>query len=633
MVEVNGKVLAVAVEALYRDREATFQRQADAEARRSLALSRARLAMFVAAAIALLAALASEADLRGFLFLVAAVAAALFAALVVVHGRIEDRLDRERTLVRINRDQLSRNERAWATLPSPAVPAAPETHPYAHDLDVAGRASLLSLCRAAGTAQGLRHLYAWLLSPANLPTILARQQAVTELAPLIDFRQELLARAMLAHQGSAADPAALERFFTWAEGAPWLISRPWVVWIARLLGFAATVLALAHATGFISEALWLLPVLVNIVLWFLLVRRIESSFNHAFQRSAAPGQEAVMFTAACRQEVHAPLLTALRARLSGADAAMRRLQRLMELADIRLTTLVHFPLNALTLWDFHVLAAVERWQVTCGRRVRDWFEAMGDIEALSGFAGLKFDNPQWAMPEFVDAAGDPAVEAIALGHPLLPERVRVTNDVRVGPPGTFLFVTGSNMSGKSTLLRAIGVNAVLAHAGAPVCATSFRLPLLEVYTSMRVQDSLEDGVSYFMAALKRLKLILEEARQASRGRVLYLLDEILQGTNTAERQIAVRTILGQLLEAGAIGAVTSHDLNLADAEDLSRAAVPVHFTEHFHEGPDGMSMQFDYRLRPGVATSRNALKLMKMIGIEAPPAPSEPTRVARTPSK
>ena len=625
----------MAIEALYEAREASFLRQAGAEERRSLALSRARLAAFSVGVVALVAALNAGGALRTPLFLVAAAAALVFVVLVVVHNRVEDRLQREQVLAAINRRQGARVRRIWAEFPPAGGPIA-DSHPYAQDLDVAGRASLINLCLASGTPQGVRTLESWLLAPADAPAIRSRQQAVSELAPLLDFRQELLARAMLAHGGSAADGDALERFFAWAEGRPWLISRPWLVWLTRLLGAAATGLAAAHAAGVTNEPLWLLPLVPNIVLWFALARRIERTFNHAFARNKAPGQEAVMFAVVCLREFSSPLLQALRSRTVGADRAMRRLQRLMELADIRLTTLVHFPLNALTLWDFHVLFAVERWQATAGRHVRDWFDAIGEIEALSGFAGLRHDNPGWALPEFTEPGGSPVLEAEGLGHPLIDERVRVTNDVRVGPAGTFLFVTGSNMSGKSTLLRAIGVNTVLAHAGAPVCAAAMRLPRLAVYTSMRVQDSLEEGVSYFMAALRRLKMILSEATSDARyqvpdaryqipdaryqmpgTRVLYLLDEILQGTNTAERQIAVRTILSQLLESGAIGAVTSHDLNLADADELKRAAVAVHFTEHFHEGPEGMSMQFDYTLRPGVATSRNALKLMKMIGIDA----------------
>ncbi|MGH7717825.1 MAG: MutS-related protein, partial [Gemmatimonadaceae bacterium] len=202
--------------------------------------------------------------------------------------------------------------------------------------------------------------------------------------------------------------------------------------------------------------------------------------------------------------------------------------------------------------------------------------------------------------------------------PLIARDTRVANDVTVGPPGTFLLVTGSNMSGKSTLLRAIGVNAVLAQAGAPVCAATFRLPPVAIHTSMRVQDSLERGVSHFMAELERLKEIVSAARAAGTGErtVLYLLDEILQGTNTAERQIAARRVIDYLLSTGAIGAVTTHDLTLTDTPGLSRASHAVHFTETVREDDGRPVMTFDYVLRPGIATSVNALRLMRIIGLE-----------------
>jgi DNA mismatch repair ATPase MutS len=205
----------------------------------------------------------------------------------------------------------------------------------------------------------------------------------------------------------------------------------------------------------------------------------------------------------------------------------------------------------------------------------------------------------------------------------LPAATRVVNDVVVGPPGTFLLVTGSNMSGKSTLLRAIGVNVVLAGAGGPVCAGGLRLPPVALWTSVRVQDSLERGVSYFMAELQRLKLVVDAARlQHERGgtqrvpSLLYLLDEILQGTNTVERQIAARRIIAFLVASGAIGAVSTHDLALADAPELSAGTRPVHFTDTVGDGAGRPVMSFDYRLRPGVATTTNALRLMELVGLD-----------------
>jgi DNA mismatch repair ATPase MutS len=282
--------------------------------------------------------------------------------------------------------------------------------------------------------------------------------------------------------------------------------------------------------------------------------------------------------------------------------------------------LIHFPLQALTLWDFHLYFALERWRGRHGRHVRGWLDALGSIDALATLSMVRADQPEWIIPRVDRAAG--ALKAAALGHPLLADDRRIVNDVEVGPAGTLLLITGSNMSGKSTLLRAIGLNSVLAQAGAPVCATAFEMPAADLQTSIRVQDSLELGLSYFMAALARLKQIVDAAHRPASGRdergaapgrlLLYLLDEVLQGTNSIERAIAVRAVVRHLLEARAIGVMTTHDLGLADEEPLASSARLAHFTEQVH--PDG-TMTFDYRLRPGIATSTNALRLMQLMGI------------------
>jgi DNA mismatch repair ATPase MutS len=305
----------------------------------------------------------------------------------------------------------------------------------------------------------------------------------------------------------------------------------------------------------------------------------------------------------------------------GAAGELKRLGAIVRLAEARYSPMAHFALQLLGLWDFHVLAALERWQRSSGSHARDWLAALGEAEALSALGTLAHDNPGWVMPELVD--GPARIEAQALGHPLLASRSRVTNDVTVGPPGTFVLVTGSNMSGKSTLLRAIGTNVVLAQAGGPVCAASMRLTPVDIWTSIRIDDSLEAGVSLFMAELKRLKRIVDAARAPDRPRpLLYLLDEMLHGTNTAERRIAARRVLNYLVQAGAIGAVTTHDLTLAEDASLDAAAHRVHFTEQFSQRDGTMTMTFDYRLRPGLATSANALKLLAMIGLGEEPAAS-----------
>jgi DNA mismatch repair ATPase MutS len=243
---------------------------------------------------------------------------------------------------------------------------------------------------------------------------------------------------------------------------------------------------------------------------------------------------------------------------------------------------------------------------------------MAEAEALTALAGLAFDQPGWSFPE-IDEQADMLV-AHGIGHPLLADDVRVTNDVDVGPTGTFLLVTGSNMSGKSTLLRSLGVNIVLAGAGSVVCATDLRLPPVRLWTSVRVQDSLERGISFFMAELQRLKQIVDAARdsQPDDPRLFYLLDEILQGTNTAERQIAARRIIRFLVDKGAIGAVSTHDLTLAEGPELTPAARPIHFSEIVSRDGEGPPMTFDYKIRPGLATTTNALRLMELIGFDLP---------------
>src|SRR6185295_7943568 len=263
-----------------------------------------------------------------------------------------------------------------------------------------------------------------------------------------------------------------------------------------------------------------------------------------------------------------------------ADKAFQRLQRLAAWAEVRSSPMQHALLQALFAWDCQIARAVERWRASSGAALDSWFSALAEIECLAALAGVASTNPTWVFPE-LECETPLRIHARNLGHPLLPDRGRVPNDVEIGPPGTVLLVTGSNMSGKSTLLRAIGLNLVMAQAGGPVCARRMAFPESDLQTSIRVTDSLERGLSYFMAALARLKGVVDAAEHERPGRVLvYLLDEILQGTNSLERGLAVRAVARQLLEAGAIGVMTTHDLSVAGEEPLASAAELVHFTEH-----------------------------------------------------
>jgi DNA mismatch repair ATPase MutS len=295
---------------------------------------------------------------------------------------------------------------------------------------------------------------------------------------------------------------------------------------------------------------------------------------------------------------------------------LQHLARLLDAADARFSGMLHPVLAVGLLWDVHVAAALETWRAGEGEHTPVWLETLGQLEALSALATLAADHPDWCWPEAGDEA-PPIVRATALGHPLLPEDQCVRNDVEIGPPGTVLLVTGSNMSGKSTLLRSVGVAAVLARAGGPACARRFSLPPVRVFTSMRVQDSLEEGVSFFMAELRRLQAILKAARHGPT--LLYLVDEILQGTNSEERRIAGRRFVRHLIRRQAVGAVTTHDLELHLHPELEPAVRLVHFRESVR---GGTALDFDYRLRPGLATTRNALALAEAMGLDEPTGPA-----------
>jgi DNA mismatch repair ATPase MutS len=258
----------------------------------------------------------------------------------------------------------------------------------------------------------------------------------------------------------------------------------------------------------------------------------------------------------------------------------------------------------------HCALALLRWRARSGSRLRGWLETLGEIEALASLAGFAFERPDFAWP---DLTPEPRLDARALGHPLIDASRRVGNDVSLPAGGRALVITGSNMSGKSTLLRALGTNAVLAGAGAPVCAKALRIGPLRVATSMRVEDSLEQGVSHFYAELRRLKRVIDLAREPRSAPVLFLLDEVLHGTNSRERIIGACAVVETLLSLGALGAVSTHDLGITVLERKLAGRVE---NAHFEEQVRGDAMTFDYVLRPGIVQSSNALRLMRAVGID-----------------
>ena len=543
----------------------------------------------------------------------------LVVLFVVLVGRHRGARRRERwhsELAQVAREARYRRLRNWDGL-NQTSPGAPENHPYADDLDVFGHASLYTLLGTTATRPGADTLVDWLLAPASADTVRERQHAVRELTPALEFRDELHAAGRIA---GPVEMEELARLLEWAESPTWLTEERPVMWAAVVLPLATIVGAGLHVAG-LAPFLWIVPLAVTVALARRRLGRIHGDFALASNGESGLRRYHELIARVAEQRFEASLLTEHRESLTSdgdtASEALARLFHLIEMSDLRFNAQMHFPVNIVTLWDIHVLARMERWKETHGGSLRGWMEALGRVDALSALAGLSHGHPDWAFPD-VGRSDAKIVSAEQLGHPLLHPETAVRNDVEVGPPGGLLLVTGSNMSGKSTLLRALGANVVLAGAGGPVCAASMSLPGVDLRTSMRIRDSLEEGISYFMAELRRLKSVAEAAAAARDVPVLYLLDEILQGTNTAERQVAARRILRHLLDQEAIGAVTTHDLTLADAVDLRERAVFVHLGESMEERGEGSPIAFDYRLRTGIATSTNALRLMEIMGFAAP---------------
>lgn len=606
--------------------------------------SRWRIGAFVLLVAPLLLLETTPRDLWPALVAAAGVGAVAFLLLVRRHRRLRRARNTERLREKLNEEALARIERRWDDAPLPLSDPPPGDHACASDLNLLGSGSLAHLLGRANTGPGRAALRRGLLNPlAPLPRdpeallggagdepvspspaprgdaaarwigeVRARQSAVDRLAGEVELREEM---ELATRQVEGKDaPERTLAFVRWAGSGPWLASRPRLLWGARAL---ALVNAAGLALWFVGmiPALWILTVLAT---WFV-NRRVVADAHARF--AAAEGGEgdpvrwSGLLEAARRLPPDDPTLARLAGRdgeeATGAVEGLLGLRRITDLASVRFSGLVYHPLAALTAWDVHILHRLERWQKSHGRAAGAWILTVAELELLLALAGLRAEHPEWAFPHFREGTEE-GLEGRNLGHPLLGPGVVVGNDVQVPHPNRLLLVTGSNMAGKTTLLRALGANQVLALLGAPVCADRYVTAPILPWTAMRVQDSVGDGVSLFMAELRRLRRVVDAARE---GPVLFLLDEILQGTNTAERRTAARIVLGHLLETESVGAVTTHDLTLAAAEELRQRTVDIHFREEVVETEHGRRLDFDYRLRPGPATSKNALLLLEIVGL------------------
>ena len=533
------------------------------------------------------------------------VPAAIFVTLAALHSRVlRARRHGERSAAFYEKG-LARLEDRWHGQGEGGTRFSDPAHPYAEDLDLFGPGSLFELVSTARLRTGEETLARWLLGPAPIEELRLRQAAVEELRPRLDLREDLALTGEDAN--SAINPGPLAK---WAE-------QP-IVLESRAVRTAAEALAALSAAG---AAIW---AVFGIPEAFLIVLAIEAGIFFKLRARVlrvihAVGEPAyglALFSEVLarfeREKFRSPHLAARQKQLTpdGVPPSHRiaRLNRLMELLDSSehwVLRLIDLPL----LYRVQLAFAIEAWRKKSGSHVRRWLAAAGEMEALCSFANYAYEHPEDVYPEFTDQS--PCYEGEALAHPLLPESRAVRNDVRLCGGSRALVVSGSNMSGKSTLLRTAGINAVLALAGAPVRARSLRLSPLAVGASIRTMDSLKGGTSRFYTEITRLRKLMDLAKGSPP--LLFLLDELLQGTNSHDRRIGAEAVVRGLVEFGAIGLVTTHDLALAIIADvLAPRAQNVHFEDHLENG----KITFDYRLRPGVVRKSNALELMRSVGLE-----------------
>jgi hypothetical protein len=516
----------------------------------------------------------------------------------MIHDRVLERRDTARRLAGFYNGGLDRLGYRWAGKGSPGTEFVDKQHPYAVDLDLFGTGSIFELVNTAQTQAGRSRLAQWLLHGAGQGEVAARQAAVAELRSKLDLREELARRA--------GDPQAhinTDALLAWAAQPPNVTGAaaraavfcfPLITWSLFLMGHGQLFLAAFAAQG-----------------GFSLIFKARTARTLAAMKLPAKDLrwlsellgwlEAESFQEARLKELQAEW------KQDGvwASASLRRLARLVDY-NMAFAAIGKF-FAAQTQFAF----ALEAWRARYGPRIEDWLKALGEMEALSSLGGYAYEHPADVFPEWVADSAAPLIEARGLAHPLIAESRAVRNDLVLDARQPLHVISGSNMSGKSTWLRAIGANLVLAMAGAPVRARQFRMTPLQIGASIRTVDSLQEGVSRFYAEITRLRQIMQLTGQGQP--LVFLIDEVLSGTNSHDRRIGAAGVVKALVERGAAGLITTHDLALTQiVEEVKPPGANFHFEDQLVNG----KLSFDYRLQAGVVQKSNALDLMRSIGLE-----------------
>ena len=531
----------------------------------------------------------------------------VFGALMFLHGRVARRIDLSKRAIKHYQRSIDRLEDRWLGVGFSGERYRSGEHPYSDDLDIFGEGSLFQLLCGARTRLGEDTLAEWLSIPGTIEQVKTRQTAIRELANDVQFREDLALLDAEVHDEFDQNQLRL-----------------WVQETARPISFkqraAATCLGLSAALGVVAWTVGygLAPLLIVILFEILFFASVWREIRHIGAESDAAGSGLAILSQVLelleQKTFESKYLKDVRDSLEtdGHPPAwqIRRLRNLIQSLNNSLQNQFFAPLAFLFGITVHVAHRVELWRDRIGSHIPDWLDAVGELEAITSLACYAFERPEDIFPELVEKPGSTYLEAKQLGHPLIPSDKCVRNDLLIDDKQRLIMVSGSNMSGKSTLLRTIGINTVLALAGSPVRTEQMKLSRLQVGSAMRVNDSLQQGASLFYQVISRIKSVVELATDSPP--LLFMLDEILQGTNSHDRRVGAEGIIRQLVKDGAVGLVTTHDLALTEIVDsFDGAATNIHFEDHLING----KMYFDYCIREGVVKKSNALELMRMIGL------------------
>jgi DNA mismatch repair ATPase MutS len=573
---------------------------------RSLQRKRSRLGwtrftVFILTAI-LAYYLFSEVGAAGFY----AIAAGLVALIALVFSDADNnrRLAHIQALIRINEEELQVLQHQYSNLYDGAD-YADSTHAYAADLDLFGPFSLFQYLNRCYTAQGRKQLSNNLLHPLHSSEIRERQEAVKELAPALAWRQDLQATAA----STPLTHSTQQKIEVWLADEETHYGSPfWKVFVT-LYSLITTSSVIAALLDLIPTTLFFSLFTLYYIVGLFLSRNATKAYT---QLSGIVKEVAVLESLVAqvnRGNFGAPLLKKLQADASGATGATQQLKATLDRFDMRLNVFAFIIINSFFLWDVRQIMALNDWRAKNKKGVQTWFNLVSEAEVLNSLATLHFNQPLWSFPAFSKLHF--TLQGTHIGHPLLAETQRVTSNFEMHGAPKIGLITGSNMAGKSTFLRSLGVNIVLAQSGAPVCANRFELSPVYLLSSMRIADNLAENTSTFYAELKKLKTIIEAVNRHET--VFILLDEILRGTNSLDRHTGSKALIHQLVKEGAVAVIATHDVELAALQANHPSAIENY---HFDVQVEGEELYFDYKLKTGVCTSLNASILMKKIGIQ-----------------